>query len=416
MFKQISASALICAMGVASIANAEEAIDPESLFNEAMELRESGQLFNSIETFETILSSQPGLNRVRLELAVAYHRARQYQDAREQLTKVLNDPETPENVKLSITGYLAQLGSDEKSTKNRSSSSIFVSAGVFNDTNVTLGPSIETATATQEKSGGGIVGMASFSHLSRSSDPIKSDNKLIDIEWATQITAYDKSFTTASESDYNVQALSLTTGPRLVSDKSWQFSFDFKIDRIFFGGNPYSKNIGLNPKFVMSFENDIDISFEAQATVNEYADTANDGLDGISKKYGFGVSKFYKKRTIGIDAGVRYHSNGADDDDLNATGIEIYLGGQMPTWENARAYVDLSSREYEYLAAGINTNGKIRDETELTAVVGVSHDFKSGILKSWSLNGQITYKDNDSNVSNFNYDQVISEVNLRRYF
>ncbi len=417
MFKHLAASAMVCATILTSTAYAEEALDPELLFKEAMELRESGKVFDSIKVFETILSDQPGLNRARLELGIAYHQARRFQDARDQLTKVLNDPETPESVKLSITGYLAQLGSDEKISAKRTSSSFYISAGIFNDSNVTLGPSAETASSgsTTEKTGGGIVGMLSFSHSSRSSSPIKSGDNLIDFEWNTQFTAYDKSYTTSTESDYNVQLISLKTGPALVLKENWEFQFNFKLDKIFFAGNPYSSNVGLNPLLKLTFANDLELSFESLLSVNEY-DSGNEGLDGISKMYDFGISKFFKKQTTGINGGIRYHSNGADDGSLNSTGTEIYLGSQMNVWKNGLAYINLSSRKYEYKAAGTGTGGIIRDETESKLTIGVSHNFKSGTLKSWALNGQVSYKDNDSNVTSFNYDQLVSEVNLRRYF
>ena len=50
------------------------------------------------------------------------------------------------------------------------------------------------------------------------------------------------------------------------------------------------------------------------------------------------------------------------------------------------------------------------------AILGASHSFKEGSLKSWTLNAQISYTKNDSNVAIFEYDRTIFEVNMRSYF
>ena len=67
---------------------AEEALDEEmtdkhadTIFDSAMKERDSGKIYDAIEKFEYILSRRPSLNRARLELAVSYHRASQYEDA-----------------------------------------------------------------------------------------------------------------------------------------------------------------------------------------------------------------------------------------------------------------------------------------------------------------------------------------------
>ncbi|VAW63216.1 hypothetical protein MNBD_GAMMA08-2488, partial [hydrothermal vent metagenome] len=78
MIKKTLATACMLTSLFTSIAYAEEAIDPETLFNDAMSYRQGGELFKAIEIFETILSNQPGLNRARLELAVSYHLTRRY--------------------------------------------------------------------------------------------------------------------------------------------------------------------------------------------------------------------------------------------------------------------------------------------------------------------------------------------------
>lgn len=399
------------------LSHAEDATDPQVLFEEAMALRDSGKIFKSIDVFETILSKQPGLGRARLELAVAYHQARRYEDAKEQLEKVLNDPETPETVKLTVTAYLAQLTSDEKAAKKRTSSSVYVLTGLFTDSNVNLGPSTETATSSlKEESATGLVVMASYSQSSRASKPFEVNNKLVEMDWLTQATAYTKTYG-GDKNDYNLQVLSLSTGPEFFTERSWRASANIKMDKIYFGDSPYAFNVGLNPAYTYSYSDTLDLRAEYLVTAREFMQDADDGLDGIASMLGFSIAKYFSDLTIGTEFGIRYHNNGARADQLHAKGGEVYLSGQYAAWKRGRIYAEAHARKYEY--QGIDTAGgftEARDETETRLVLGVSHDLSGGSLKNWTLNGQYSHTRNDSNLSAFEYDRNIFEINMRRYF
>jgi hypothetical protein len=164
----------------------------------------------------------------------------------------------------------------------------------------------------------------------------------------------------------------------------------------------------------------VDLSFELLTMVREYS--SETGLDGTTNMLGVSLAKFYNNLSVGVEAGMRYHSNGAKANYLNAQGAEVYVGGQMPAWKNARVYLQLSTRDYDYRSADPGTGNPARDETESRAILGVSHDFISGALKSWTLNGQISYTENESNIGIaayddiFEYDRTVVEINMRSYF
>ena len=95
----------------------------------------------------------------------------------------------------------------------------------------------------------------------------------------------------------------------------------------------------------------------------------------------------------------------------------------MPAWQNDRAYLQISSRDYDYNAVDPNVTGatEARDETEQQAIIGISHDFRSGSLKSWTANAQLIHTKNNSNANDstlniFEYDRNVFEINMRRYF
>ncbi len=416
--KTLASACLLSASLMLQPAFAEDAIDPETLFTQALKYRNNGELFSAIEIFETILSNQPGLNRARLELAISYHLTRRYYDAKEQLTTVLNDPETPDEVKLTITAYLAQLSGDIKNADERSTSSIYISAGALTDSNINLGPArdIGITPENSENSGSGGQLMFTFSHRSRSGQAIHINQSIADFEWHTQATAYNKAYASGN-SDFNLGVLSLSTGPALIVEKAWRAAFNFKLDKIYFGNKSYADYSGINPLFTYSIMDDLELTFENITLAREYNQTDDQRLNGTLTMWGLDIAKFYTKQAIGIQAGMKYHDNGAKAGELHSTGGEIYLGGQIPAWKDARAYLTISARDYRYKSADTENgfNAK-RDETETLAVLGLSHDFRSGALKSWTLNAQYTYTKNDSNLNEFTYDRDVFEVNMRRYF
>jgi len=102
----------MCIMAAGSVMADEDDL-VQLQFDKAMDERESGKVYDAIKIFENILATNPYLNRARLELAVAYHEASYYEKAMEQFQIVLDDPETPESVRLAILAYIGQLYSDE---------------------------------------------------------------------------------------------------------------------------------------------------------------------------------------------------------------------------------------------------------------------------------------------------------------
>lgn len=95
-----------CAAQAQGTADASAA---EAQYRLGLYQRETGEPYSAIETLETLLSANPSLNRARLELAVAYYRTLNYARARAEAQRVLDDPRTPENVRLSVLSFVKQM-------------------------------------------------------------------------------------------------------------------------------------------------------------------------------------------------------------------------------------------------------------------------------------------------------------------
>jgi len=133
----------ITILGVTTVF-AQAETDVEKEYKEGLYQREKGNIYKSIEAFNSILSAQPNLHRVRLELAVAYYRAMNF-EARNNAQQVLDNPKTPQSVKLSINAFMAQLKKDEEKFYTKKTTLEYTAAfGLLHDTNVNAGPTTST--------------------------------------------------------------------------------------------------------------------------------------------------------------------------------------------------------------------------------------------------------------------------------
>lgn len=92
----------------------DNTVDAEVLFESAMRERGAGNYDASVVIFQTILNSQPKLHRARLEMAVAYYKLARYQEALNEAEIVLNAPDTPPDVRVSVLKFISQIMSESK--------------------------------------------------------------------------------------------------------------------------------------------------------------------------------------------------------------------------------------------------------------------------------------------------------------
>ncbi|MBW1681288.1 MAG: tetratricopeptide repeat protein [Deltaproteobacteria bacterium] len=89
----------------------------------------------AVRKFRQMLEIDPGLHRVRLELATAYFQAGKYEDSRAELETVLK-ASPPEAVKRNIRKMLAAIAEKTK----KIFANVRISQGIHRDTNVSAGP------------------------------------------------------------------------------------------------------------------------------------------------------------------------------------------------------------------------------------------------------------------------------------
>jgi len=389
----------------------------QKIFELAMEERDSGKIYNAIEKFEYILSRRPSLNRARLELAVSYHRASQYDDALREFQTVLDNPETPEKVRLSILAYLGQLASDELKPKTEHSFSYYTKIGLLYNSNINFAPlrgSLDyDIPAGEDTSSPGLDTFLSASHRYKDNKPFNADGAATNFEWQSQVSWTGNNYTRTS--DYNINIFSASTGPAFISTGRWRGAVNVQVDQTYFGSSTLGTFISLNPLLTFDLGNYRGVTFEASYTDNNFARSEDQGRDGHSVLAGAAYSTLFGGVNDGLEAGFRLTEQAADDDQFGFESAEIYFGGFVAYGAASNIYLNINFEQYDYNAAD-TVSGTIRDEVESRYVLGYNRDLSEGLLKDWTLNTYISFTRNNSNVDAYSYERTVLAINLARHF
>ncbi len=398
---------------------AEPNKDTQVLFDEAIQKRDSGKIYEAIKLFETILNSRPQLGRVRLELAVAYHRASQYDAALKQFTTVLDNPETPESVRLAILAYLGQLKSDQQKPETRHDFSYFVKAGLIHNSNINSTPGSgqfdftgARVTTGPEISSLGTDITLTASHRYSKKSPLDLAGAATRFEWQSQASLESNLY--EKTSDFNINVVSLSTGPAFISPGRWSSLANIRLDQIYLGGNTLATFTSFNPIITFDFGNYNGLTLEASYLSRSYDQTLDKGRDSDEISYGAGYNTLFNKLASGFEIGFRIYDNDATLDEFSYDRQEIYASAFTSVSEQANIYFNINTQTFEYLGPEFSSN-IVRDETENYLSIGYNRDFRESFLKGWTMNVELAYTDSDSNVDSFDYDRTLVSVNWSKY-
>lgn len=411
---------------VTGCVSAEEADLVQKQFEEAMNNRESGKIFDAIKIFENMLATNPYLNRARLELAVAYHEASLYEQAIEQFQIVLDDPQTPESVRLAILAYIGQLYSDELEPDGSHHYSQYVKAGLIYNSNINVVPGVgniivngrEFFLPSEEISSVGTDIVLSASHRYRRKKPLNVDGARTSFEWQSQASLSSNLYTETS--DFNLNIISADTGPAFISAGRWLGAVPFRIDYVNLGHSSLATALSVKPYISFDLGNYRSILVESTFLTRSYADKFNEPQDGNLLMAGAAYTTLLQSLNTGIEAGFRLRDRSAKDDQFAFDGLTLYFSGYTSVTELSTVYFKANYRTFDYKAPDTvidDTNTTlIRNDDEITASIGYNWDIKDGFLGKWTLNTEIAYTENDSNIDAYDYDRLLFALNLSRYF
>ena len=390
----------------------------QSLFEEAINRRDAGDVFKAIQLLETITENRPDLERARLELAVAYHQASRYQDAIDELKAVLDNPDTPDNVRLSIIAYLGQIQNDKKQPEAEHKFSYYLKAGVLNNSNLNASQAVATGLNTSSSSEISSIGSnvtANVTHRYVKRDVYNIAETPAALEWLSQATLSSQLYT--EESRFNQSILSLSTGPAFLSPGKWRGNAFIQADVIQLGSEHLATFVSLYPSVTIELGGFRSLLLEARFTTREYQNALNAAYDSNVTMLGAGYTTFLTEYSAGLEGGLRLSTENAQFDGFSHDLIELYLAGFRSFDESTDMYARLNMLQFDYDAVDTTPGvGVVRDETELQFVIGVNFDFPDGPLKDWLLNVELSTIDSDSNADTLDYKRTLVGVNVSRYF
>jgi tetratricopeptide (TPR) repeat protein len=421
----VFAAAALCLIAAGSVI-AEETDPIQLQFEEALDDRESGKIYDAIRIFENILATNPYLNRARLELAVAYHEASLYEKAMEQFQIVLDDPETPESVRLAILAYIGQLESDRQEPEASHHFSQYVKAGLIYNSNINAVPGVGNIIVNNrefylpigEINSVGTDLVLSASHRYRRKKPFNVDGARTGFEWQSQASLSSNLYTETS--DYNLNIISADTGPAFISTGRWLGAIPVRIDYVNLGQSSLATAFSINPYISFDLGNYRSILVESTFLTRDYADSINEPQDGNLVMAGAAYTALLHSLNTGIEAGFRLRDRSAEDDQFAYDGFTLYFSGYTSVTELSSVYLKANYRKFDYKAPDTildeNNTTLVRNDDEITAGIGYNLDIKDGFLGKWTLNTEIAYTENVSNIDAYDYDRWLVTLNLSRYF
>lgn len=410
--------------GLSFSAGAQEPAPPdesEALFTQGMEALEDDRPLSAKRAFQSILSRQPGLHRARLELALAYYRALDYEEARKHAQEVLDDPQTPPEVRVTVLAFLAQLQKDQEAFLVRHSFKPSIGLGLMYDSNVNVGPgsdiideipgAILTPDSVVRSDDAGIL-TAGLAHSFQPGRTYQFGERTAMFLWQSQANLYHRAYSTEDEFDLTV--LSASTGPAWVVLRHWRANLAMTLDRIWLGGDELAVFASLYPAITWQFNNG-ELTWDAALTDRRYDQDVDSGREGIYKATGLTLGRYFNQRKLAAQIGARLLDFNADNDRFGNNGYELLAGVIVKAWPGGTLYARVNRREVEYdgIEPGV---GVARDELERRFAAGFQYDFPGGYLDKWTMGAGVQYTDNDSNISFYNYDRRQVMFNLGRTF
>lgn len=427
---------LVCSLGFSSLSLAQSEGDLpgqeltetdkrqfiEDLFRQAMEKRESGNIYSAIEDFQTILSAQSELHRARLEMAVAYYQAYKFEQAINEAQYVLDDPETPPNVRVSILAFLAQVKQDAQRLKEGQHTWRFpIRFGYVYDTNVNIGPDstvigdIVLRPDSKKKSDSGRMFSVGASHTYQTGKRYNFGPRPTSLLWQSGFNVYHRGYN--DEDDFNLSVISLRTGPTFVTTGSWRANITLQEDIIRYGDEQLAYYTYLLPSFTWHFgDTGFESTIDAVITRRDYTQDRYQGRDSVYLGPRASLGYTFYNGNMAIQGGIQYINENADDSQYSSDGLFYFINGNWKFTRHSNIYLGYTQLE-SWHDGPVPVFNKTRDESTRRHTFGISHTIQEfGLLSDWTLSGEVAYTERESTIDAYDYTRTRNYVTLSRRF
>lgn len=417
-------SLLCCLVSIHAQAQTPSQSVPSSVeeqYREGLYQRETGRPYSAIDTLESVLAANPTLNRARLEVAVAYYRTLNFAKAKAQAQAVLDDPNTPDAVRLSVLSFIKQVELDESTSFGRPHKlDLSLSLGIVHDSNVNAGPDnavlpggLVLEPGATYKSDGGYVLQAGLSHSWLSPTPVRSGESTGRFGWNSQLGVYYKGYGRYSE--YNLGVLTAATGPALIMGKGWRGNISFQADRLTLGDEKLALYTSVSPSATWRLGTSGEFTADAQLAYRNFARPDDQGRDSHYSSLGFSYGGLFNSNRLTLQAGVRTFDEDAQEARFSNKGYEIFFGGRQNVWQGGDLFARAALRHSAYDDVE-PFYGIARREDEKRLELGASQQFNTGWLDKWQGAATFTIIQNKANLALYEYDRNILQITLGRSY
>lgn len=407
---------LALAAGLAC-APAALAQSPEELFRDAMAKRGRGELHEAIRGFHAILAQHPGLNRARLELAVAYYQLMDHAAALEQARAVLADPATPQAVRENVARLVEKIEAEARPH----AFSGFGSAGLLHDSNVTAGPAspsyelggslVALDTGALERSDTALSLTLGGSHRYLAGWRPRVGGREGALLWQSQVMLHRLDY--FDESDFDLTVLTLTSGPAWISPPRLRVSAPLQYDRLELGSAHYLDILGVAPAVVAGDAGGTEIQLDAQLQERDYKRDVDAGRDSQYAAAGLQLGRVVSGMTL--QAGARYYTEDADAGRWDHRGSELYGFAARQLGERSSAYVRLAFVRARYDEPD-PLAGTSRRDRERRLSAGVSYRLPAGRDEPWSASLTFLDTERSSSIALYEFERRQMALTLTRAF
>jgi hypothetical protein len=413
------ATALTCLASTGAQAQATSAVEDQ--YRQGLYQRETGRPYSAIETLETILAANPTLNRARLELAVAYYRTLNFAKAKAQAQSVLDDPKTPEPVRLSVLSFLKQLELDEATQFGKPNKLGYsLSLGAIYDSNVNAGPDnavlpggLVLEPGSVAKADGGYALQAGVNHTWLMPSPVRVDETTGRFAWNSNLGVYYKGYGRLSQ--YNLGVLTAATGPALIMGKNWRGNLNFQADRLTLGDRKLALYTSMSPSSTWRMSNGDELTADMQFAYRNFAQPDDQGRDSHYTSGGLSYGGLFNKNKLALQAGARMFDEEAQDSRFSNNGYEIFIGGRQRVWDGGDLFARAALRHSGYVGDE-PVYGIPRRENEKRIEFGANHQIKTGWLDKWQGSATVSIIQNQANLALYDYDRNQVQVTLGRSY
>jgi hypothetical protein len=392
----------------------------EQQFAQGMSSREAGDYEAAIAAFQGVLSSEPSLGRARAELAVSYFRALNFAAARAEADKVLADQSTPEGVKLNVQKFLDEM---DKQSKTHVFTP-YITFGLGHDTNINAGPSSSTINL-----GGGVIGQ-----LAANAAPLSKNFNMLNVGlahrylsptahtmfgrsaayiWQSNVSYYRNDY--FNSGDFDLDVLSLSTGPLAVVAERWRMGVDFTYDYIQLGHNKLADFYGVAPSVTWNVSKNTDITLGAKLQRREFNDSIATGRDSDYQSVNLDAGRAFFDSKLSLQLGAGWFNESADISRFSNDGYQFSAGANWRVAPNDSLYLKDVYKSSQFDGKEVLFN-IARDERENRASLGFTHRFLEKYVKDWTMDASITYTQNDSNVPVYDYRRTQFGLNFGKFF